>query len=221
MAAYERWRSSSEAAADAAVEAKLIEMLLEFKAEQLHCLDPGMWSPQTILQLFLDLDGRNPVLTQGQIALIRGAVLSYFAFLEETKRWHTCAGSVEVASLLVGSFSAPVRESRLVGHGLPGPVRGSAGGGAGEEAAPGLVDRAVTWELLEQLVHVVHRLQGDMDLLLPTGSVAGGRDEPGEADDEQALDSQLIAFSVLEGLASVREMLDLLESDLSAVAALR
>lgn len=221
VADYERWRRSVAADVDAAGAAELIGVLLDLKAEELGCVDPGMWSPQTIMELFVGLLGEQSLLTRAQVGLLQETVQSYFAFLHETNRWHSCAGSVEVASLLVGSFTISVREPHLVDRGRPG--HGLVGDDVGEGLDAGLLEPAMIRSALEQIADELEELKEDLDehdehmdrfwSLEP-----GATDSEGDGDDGDRASVRL-AVSVLERLDHLRAMLDRMESDLHVLAA--
>lgn len=221
VADYRRWRSSA-ADADAAGEADLIRILLELKAEELHCPDPGMWSSQIIAQLFLDLLGRRPLLTTYQAALLQGAVLSYFAFLHETNRWHTCAASIEVACWLVGSFTISTSAPHHGDRGLPAPVPeligGDVGEGVGEDLASGLLDAGAIREVFEQIAYEIDHLHEDVARLSSAGGELDSWDDADAKDNWPLVDN---ALSVLERLDGLRAVLDRLETDLWMGASLR
>lgn len=221
VVAYQQWRSSAAPEADAAGETEVLEILLEFTAEELDSPDPGLWPPQTILRLFHELLHHRSLVTQGHIAFIQEAVLAYFAFLGETKRWHTCAGSIDAAALLVGSFSVPAAEADRADRGLPAPGAASGGGEhgggrGGEDFADGLLDPAMACELLERVAEEIADLHLDLD-----GLSFGGSDDWRESAGEGGGASLDIVLATLDRLDGVREVLDQLASDVYLTAALR
>lgn len=219
VAAFERWRSSTmteaqiAAGADSAAEAELIAILLELKAEELHSPDPGMWSSQIILQLFLEHLSARPVLTIRQAGLLQATVLSYFDFLHETKRWHSCAAPIELASLLVAGFTISAQRTEAAVSDLEPGI-----GLVGEDIAPGHLDAAAARDLLEQIADDVDDLHEEMDRLSAAGSDTEDRDE---GEDEGGWSSWGTALVVLDRLDRLREALDRLESDVYVLAAPR
>lgn len=202
---------------DVGAEAELLEILLELKAEELHSPDPGMWSSQLITQLFLDILARRPLLTRPQIVMLKGTVLCYFDFVHETSRWHTCAGSIEVARWLVGSFIISLPELHDGERSLPAPAPELNGGDVGDGVAAGLLDPAAIHAVSEQLTENMGDLFEDVDWLSFAGRVPDARDD--DAEDPGSV--MAIALGALEQLEQLRTVLDRLETHLYLATAVR